>query len=58
MTSQDWVAIIGAIAAGLALVLGAIGALWRQIHQEHTQLNRRMSEIAAANGLDRRGEAR
>jgi len=47
MTPDDWVKIIGALATAVALVLGAIGALWRTVHQYRREINGRMDEFLA-----------
>jgi allantoicase len=47
VTSQDWVAIIGAIAAGVAMILAAIGALWVRVHGYQQQIDGRMTELLA-----------
>lgn len=45
MNADDWVKIIGAVAAGLAITLTAIGALYVQIAKTHRLVNSRMSEL-------------
>jgi len=47
VTPDDWVKVIGAIAAGVAVVLGAIGALWRTVHTYRSEINGRMDEFLA-----------
>jgi predicted component of type VI protein secretion system len=45
VTAQDLALVIGALASGLALVLGAIGALWVKLHSYQSQVDGRMAEL-------------
>lgn len=45
MSAQDISIIIGALAAGIAVVLGAIGALWVKLHGYQTEVNGRMDQL-------------
>lgn len=58
MTSQDWVAIIGAVAAGVVMILAAIGALYARIHGYQQQIDGRMSELLALTRTASRAEGR
>jgi hypothetical protein len=58
MTSQDWVQIIGAIAAGLAVVLAAIGALYARIHGYQERVDGRMTELLELTRHSSRAEGR
>jgi hypothetical protein len=58
VTSQDWVAIIGAIAAGFVLVLTAVGALYQRIHQYQERVDGRMTELLDLTRQSSRAEGR
>ena len=45
MSGDDWVRIIGAIAAGIVLILGALAAVFQQIRATHSLVNSRMDEL-------------
>jgi hypothetical protein len=47
VTAQDWVLIVGAIAAATVSILGAVGALWVKVHSYDQKVNGRMSELLA-----------
>jgi hypothetical protein len=45
MTAQDWVLIVGAIAAATVSILGAVGALWVKVHSYDQKVNGRMTDL-------------
>ena len=45
MNSADWVAIIGAGGAAVALVIAAVGAVYMQARQTHELVNSRMTQL-------------
>jgi len=45
MTVDDWVKIIGAIAAAAGVILGAISALWVKVHSYRQEVNGRMDQL-------------
>jgi len=45
MSTNDTVALIGAVASAVAVILGAIGALWVKIHGVEMSVNGRMTEL-------------
>ena len=58
MTAQEWVAIIGALAGAVALILGAVGALWVRIHGYQQTIDGRMSELMELTRTSARAEGR
>lgn len=47
MSANDWIAIIGAVASGVVLIIGALGVLFMQMRQTHNLVNHRMDELLA-----------
>ena len=45
MTADDVIKLVGALAAGLALVLAAIGALYVKVRDYHTEVNGKMGAL-------------
>jgi glucokinase len=58
MTSQDFATIIGATAAAVALVLGAIGALYVKVHSVGEAVNGRMTELLELTRQSSRAQGR
>lgn len=50
LTAEDVAKIVGALAGGLVVVLGAIGALYVKVRQYHSQVNGKLSEFLALTG--------
>jgi hypothetical protein len=45
VSAQDLSIVIGALAAGLAVVLAAIGALWAKVHSYRAEVNGRVDQL-------------
>jgi len=45
MTGDDWVKIIGAIAAAAVLIIGAIGAIYMQVRSLRDRVNGRLDQL-------------
>jgi len=45
MSADDWVKIIGAAAAFMSVVIGALGAVYLQVRRTHTLVNSRMDQL-------------
>jgi hypothetical protein len=48
MTPQDCVLLIGAVAAGVATCLGAVGTLWFRINQHQVAIEQKIEAVAKA----------
>jgi nitrate reductase gamma subunit len=48
MTAQDCALLIGAVAAGVATCLGAVGLLWIRINQHQLQIERKIQAVVEA----------
>jgi hypothetical protein len=48
MTAQDCALLIGAVAAGVATCLGAVGGLWVQMGRQHAEVRSQIQQVAEA----------
>lgn len=58
MTSDDLVKVIGAVAASLAIVLGAVGTLWAKVHEYRAEVNGKMQQLIELTAVSSRAEGR
>jgi hypothetical protein len=58
MAQSDLVTLLGAFAAAVAVILGAIGTLWVKIHGYRAEVNGRMGELLELTRQSSRAEGR